>query len=221
MLNNKKRVNFQPHPFHFIFDLGKSCYTKINKLKSVKLLTRPFSTTVIKRADPLGTTALAFSTSYAYSLLANPFGGAFILLMGMAAALFFLTGYLPEFFAQDPSYAMILVRLDNLLLLFERFLLYEQNGINLLVASINNFSPEVLGNLYLSLQELVTVRESLFFRLESLINSPEIEFLEGPLVDRINNVFEDLRLGGNNLMALIREIEDKLGISESERIPSF
>jgi hypothetical protein len=139
----------------------------------------------------------------------------------MAAALFFLTGSLPEFFAQDPSYAVILARLDNLLLLFERFLLYEQNGINLLVASINNFSPEVLGNLYLSLQELVTVRESLFSRLDSLINSPEIEFLEGPLVDRINNVFEDLRLGGNNLMALIREIEDKLGISESERIPSF
>ena len=191
------------------------------KLNSRELPVRPFSSTTSRRGDPLGVTALAFGTPYPSSFLASPFGSTFIILMGMAATLFFVTGSLPEFFAQDPSYALILLRLDNIFNLYESFLLYEQNGINMLLTNLGNFSPETLRNFYLSLQELVTIRESLFSILDRLINLPEIELLGGPVLDRANQIIEDLRLGGNNLMGLIRDIEDILNISEQERIPSF
>jgi len=98
---------------------------------------------------------------------------------------------------------------------------YELNGINVMLTSMSNFSPEVLNHFYLSLQELVTVREALFSYLADVINSPEIEFLPRPLVERIEQNMEDLRLGGNNLMALVRDIEARLNIPQAERIPSF
>lgn len=194
---------------------------RLNYVKHDKLPIRPFSSTSSRRGDPLGSLVAAFSVPYAPSFLCNPLGGAFILLMGMASTLFFVTMSLPEFFSQDPSYAIIIQRLENIFLLYERFLSYEQSGIDILLANLNNFSPETLNNFYLSLQELVTVRESLFSNLSNLINSPEIEFLERPIVDRINQIFEQLRSGGNNLMGLIRNIEDRLDIAEEERIPSF
>lgn len=196
-------------------------YVKSDLLLHNKLPIRSFSSTFSKRGDPLSNLVVAFSTPYASSFLCNPLGSAFILLMGMASTLFFVTISLPEFFAQDPSYAAILQRLDNIFLLYERFLSYEQSGIDILLANLNNFSPETLNNFYFSLQELVTVRESIFSNLSDLINSPEIEFLERPIVDRINQIIEDLRSGGNNLMSLIRNIEDRLNIAEEERIPSF
>jgi len=108
-----------------------------------------------------------------------------------------------------------------MLLLSEMFITYEQRGIDVMLASMNNFSPEVLHHFYLSLQELVTARESLFSNLSDAINSPNIEFLPRPLVDRIDQNLEDLRLGGNDLMALIRDVEARLNIPQSERIPSF
>lgn len=169
----------------------------------------------------MGVTVLSFSHPYASSLMCNPLGGAFILLMGMAVTLFFVTQSLPEFFSQDPSYALIIQRLDSLFSLYERFLVLEQNGVNILLANIDNFTPETLGNFYLSLQELITIRESIFPTLDYIINSPEIEFLERPIVDRINTIIEDLRLGGNNLVVLIRNIENRLNIPMEQRIPSF
>ena len=202
-------------------NLSRFDYVKSDLLLHNKLPIRSFSSTFSRRGDPLGSLVVAFSTPYASSFLCNPLGGAFVLLMGMASTLFFVTMSLPEFFAQDPSYAVIIQRLESIFLLYERFLSYEQNGIDILLANLNNFSPETLNNFYLSLQELVTVRESLFSNLSNLINSPEIEFLEGPIVDRINQIFEELRLGGNNLMGLIRSIEGRLNIAEEERIPLF
>lgn len=197
-----------------------SNYIKLNLLL-IKLPLRLFSTTSMRKADPMSTVVISFNTPYASSFMANPLGGAFILLMGMASTLFFVTAALPEFFAQDYSYALIIQRLENISLLHETFLAYERSGTDILLASMNNFSPEVLGNFYLSLQELVTVRESLFNILDNLMDSPDIQFMEEPIVDRINQIHEDLRLGGNNLMALIRNIEDRLNIVEEERIPSF
>ena len=196
-------------------------HVELNLSLSRKLPVRPFSSTPSRKGDPLGITSLAFATAYSSSFLANPFGAAFILLMGMAATLFFVTRSLPDFFLQDPSYASILLRLDNIFNLYENFLLYEQNGINILLANLSNFSPETLRSFYLSLQELVTIRESIFFNLDHLINSPEIELLGGPILDRANQILEDLRLGGNNLMDLIRNLENRLNIPEEERIPSF
>ena len=213
--NNIKNPTLNRHP------LANSNYIGLNLLSLIKLPLRSFSTTSIRKADPLSTVVAAFNTPYVSSFLANPLGGAFILLMGMASTLFFVTMSLPEFFAQDISYAMILQRLEAIFLLYERFILYEQSGIDMLLANINNFSPEILGNFYLSLQELVTVRESLFSILSDFVNSPEMELMEGPTVDRANQILEDLRLGGNNLMDLIRNLEDRLNIGENERIPSF
>lgn len=196
-------------------------YVKFPLIVNYKLTIRSFSSTYRREGDPLGTVAAAFTTTYAPSFLSNPLGASFIILMGLATSLFFVTGSLPGFFGQDPTYAMIIQRLDNIFLLCETFLSYEQSGIDILTANLNNFTPETLHNFYLSLQELVLVRESLFSNLSNLINSPEIEFAEGPILDRINQNFEDLRVGGNNLMGLIRILEDRLNIMEEERIPSF
>jgi hypothetical protein len=185
------------------------------------LRTRLFSTTPIIKGDPLNTTVLAFSTPYTLSLFSNPFGGTFILLMGMAVCLFCLTQSLPEFVEQNPEYAAVIQRIDTLLLLYERFTFYENYGIDLLHANIGNFTPEILRSLYTPLQELVTTRESVFNILNDTINIPEVRFLEGITADRIDSVIEELRSSGNNLMNLIRNIEIRLNIPEQERIPPF
>jgi len=196
-------------------------YTQSNSLLHNGVPIRPFSSTPRRRADPLSTTVVAFGSSHAPSLLSNPLGCAFVLLTGMATTLFYLVAGLPGFFAHDPSLWHILQHIDNMLCLCEMYMSYEQSGINVMLASVSNFSPEVLNHFYLSLQELVTAREALFSYLGDVINSPEIEFLPRPLVERIEQNMEDLRLGGNNLMALVRDIEVILNIPQAERIPSF
>ena len=183
--------------------------------------TRSFSSTPRRKGDPLFTTSIAFASPYAASLLCNPLGAAFILLMGMATTLFFLTLGLPGFFALNPPLGLVLQRLDNIFLLSETYLSYEQNGINILLSNIGNFSPETLNNYYLSLQELITVRESLFSNFNNAIMSPQVEALPEVLADRANHIFEEFRLSGNNLISLIRDIEGRLNIPENERIPSF
>jgi len=65
---------------------------------------RSFSSTSCRKGDPLGTTVIAFGSSYASSLLSNPLGGAIVLLMGMATTLFLVLMDFPVFFAQDPPY---------------------------------------------------------------------------------------------------------------------
>ena len=182
---------------------------------------RPFSSTSVRKADPVGFTALSFFTPYPSSILTNPVAGAFIVLIGMAATLFLTTSDLSIFFAGEHTLGEILRRIDNLFLLYERFLVLELNEIERLFANLDNLNPGTLTNFYFVLQELVAVRESLFNILTELINSPYIELLPRPVVDRINDIYEDLRLGGNNLMGLIREIEDILNIPREERIPSF
>lgn len=200
--------------------ISSNC-TTTNLASFVVLPARLFSTTLIRKVDPLGTTVLAFNTPYAPSLLANPFGIAFVLLMGMGVCLFYLTQSLPESLGQSPEYIIVIQQIDNLLLLYERFLYYEQYVINMLLPNLDNFTPEALRNYYLALQELVTVRESAFNRLNNLFNLPEIQFLGRIIVDRIENAIEELRLSGNNLMFLVRNIETRLNIPEGERIPPF
>src|SRR5215472_7282770 len=102
-----------------------------------------------------------------------------------------------------------------MLLLCETFIAYEQSLIDILMASMGNFSPEILNYFYLLLQELVTVRESLFSHLSDLISIPQIQFLNiEPLFERFDQVLEDFRFGGNRLMTLIRDVEDRLNIPE-------
>lgn len=204
----------------------KSNSSRLNVSKSDLVLhngipVRPFVSTSQKKVDPLGFVALSFATPYPPSLLANPLAGGFIILVGMAASLFLITSSLPQFFSQDPSYAQILCRLENIFLLYDTFLSFEQSEVNRMLVNLNNFTPETLTNFYFSLQELVAVRESVFEAVTNLINSPEIEFIERPLNVRINGIYQDLRSGGNSLMNLIRTIEDLLNIPEDDRIPSF
>lgn len=195
--------------------------TKFNLVLHKGTTVRSFASTPSSKIDPIWSTALAFATPYSPSVLANPLAGAFILLMGMAVTLFFLVSTLPRFFAGDPSYAEIIRNLDNILSLLETFLAYEQSGVNIMLTNLNNFSPEILTNYYSILQELVTVRESLYIKLDRLVNSPNIVFIERPIIDRVNEIYENYRLGGNNLMNLVRNIENRLNIPEQERIPSF
>jgi len=169
----------------------------------------------------LGVSVGAFAIPYASSLVFNPFVGAFVVLTGLAATLYFVTVNFSVFLTQDASYAFILQRLDYMFHLYDTLLVYEQNGIDLFMANMNNFSPESLRNFYLVFQELITVRESLFNALGNLLSTPEIEFLEGPILERANQILEDLRLGGNNLVGIIRILEDRLNIPEGERIPTF
>ena len=182
---------------------------------------RPFSSTSSNKVDPLGVVALSFATPYSPSLLANPLASSIIILIGLAGTLFFTTLALPQFFLQDPSYAQIICRLENIFLLYDTFLAYERSVSDIMIANLGNFTLETLTNFYFSLQELVTVRESVFEIVTNFINSPDIELLEGPLKIRINEIHQDLRSGGNSLINLIRDIEDTLNIPEDDRIPSF
>ena len=211
-----KLKKFQSNPILSKFYFVKSVHLNLNKLP-----VKSFSSTPVRKGDPLGVVVISFSTPYSFSFLANPFGGSFTLLMGLATVLYFLTTDLITFFSQDHEYGTLLQRLDNIFLLYERFISYEQSGINLFLANIDNHTPEALRQFYLSFQELVTVRESLYNRLSDVMNLPQMQFVEEPLIDRVNQTFEDLRSGGNNLMSLVRGIENRLNIPEQERIPPF
>lgn len=182
---------------------------------------RSFSSTVPRKADPLGVVAAAISTPHTLSFLSNPLGGLVMVLIGMATTLFFVFMSLSSVFGQDNAFSFFLQRLDSILLLCERFLLYERNVVSLIGAHLSSFSSATLHSFYLPLQELVFIHESIFSIVNDLLISPHIERLPGPLVDRLNQSFENLRLEGNGLMMLVREIEDRLNIAESDRIPSF
>jgi hypothetical protein len=54
-----------------------------------------------------------------------------------------------------------------------------------------------------------------------VIDTVQVECLPGPLKDRINEIHEDLRLMGNNLTGLLRDVEDLLNLPEDQRIPRF
>jgi hypothetical protein len=211
--------------------LSNSRYVKNSNLRCVKLglpvmpysptPIRPFSTTSSRKADPLSFLVGSFAIPYPSDLLLNPLSGTFISLIGMGSTLFFLTVSLSGFFAYNSEYALILQRLDNIFLLFESFILTEQQAIDTFITNFDNYTPETLAQLYFLLQEHITVRETLFDVLSSEFNNPQIELTEEPLVVRADWIFENFRLGGNNVMDLVRDIENRLNIPEEHRVPSF
>jgi hypothetical protein len=160
--------------------------TKLHFLINNKPSKRWFTSTSSRRVDPLGTVALALATPYPPSYLFDPFSATLLVLLGMAGTLFFVSVSLVDFFASDPSYVMILQRIDNLLLFYETFLSKQEIAIDMMLANLNNIAPEALTNYYFSLQELVAVTESIFPVLSNEVNSPNIELLPEPLVIRIN-----------------------------------
>jgi len=87
-----------------------------------KLEVRYLSSSPRLGADSLGVLIASLGTSYTPSFLGNHLGAAFILLMGLASTLFFVTASFSGRIAQDPSYEFILQRLDLVFLLYESFI---------------------------------------------------------------------------------------------------
>ena len=170
-----------------IFDCVRS-----NLLWHKKSDVRSFSYTFSRKGDPLGFMAVAYNVAYTPNLINNPLGGAFILLMGMSAILFFLVTGLPGVLMEDHSLAFIIQQLDSILLLCERLVLEEQRAVDLLLANLNNYAPgsELLYRICFLFQEHALARESLFSRFSILVDLPIIQFLPGPLIDRIHGNFK-------------------------------
>jgi hypothetical protein len=198
-----------------------NCTTSIWCKTAPKSQVRLFSSTSIRNGDPLGITAMALSVPYAAGFIANPLGGSFILLMGMGAAIFGLTTSFMTFAETNVDLGQILQRLDSIFCLYETFILFIQSGINILDTTLDNFTPEVLVYFYDSLQELITIVECLFAELNTLMVSPHVTLAGEPVVERGELILEDLRQVGNDLVALIRDIEDRLNLPEDHRLPSF
>ena len=209
-----------------IFDLYMlhviNCTTRILCKTPLKSQVRLFSSTSVRKADTLGITAMALSVPYAAGFIANPLGGSLILLMGMGTAIFGLTTSFITFAeTNDVDLGQILQRLDSIFCLYETFILFIQSGINILHTMLNNFTPEVLVYFYDSLQELITIIECLFAELNTVMVSPHVTFAGEPVVQRGEAILEDLRLVGNDIMVLIRDIETRLNLPEDHRLPPF
>jgi len=208
-----------------IFDLYMlhviNCTTRILCKTPLKSQVRLFSSTSVRKADALGTTAMALSVPYAAGFIANPLGGSLILLMGMGTAIFGLTTSFITFAETDVDLGQILQRLDSIFCLYETFILFIQSGISILDTTLDNFTPEVLVYFYDSLQELITVIECLFAELNTVMVSPHVTFAGEPVVERGELILEDLRSVGNDVMVLIRKIEDRLNLPEDHRLPLF
>jgi hypothetical protein len=198
-----------------------NCTARILCKMSPKSQVRLFSSTSIRKADPLSTTAIALSVPYAAGFIANPLGGSFILLMGMGTAIFGLTTSFIAFAETNVDLGLILQRLDSIFCLYETFILFIQSGINILDTTLDNFTPEVLVYFYDSLQELITIIECLFAELNTVMVSPYVIFAGEPVVERGELILEDLRLVGNDVMVLIRNIETRLNLPENDRLPPF
>ena len=190
-------------------------------LAYAKQSVRLFSSTLIKKADPLGFTALTFTVPHASSVLVNPLMAGIILLIGMGTSLIILTSNLDQFFGVSPELLVVLRRLDIVFLLYETFISTAYNDISILLANLGNFTPESLTNFYFVLQQFISVTESLFNAVTELMDLPEIRFIPRPAFDRLNDIHHNLRGIGNDVMDCIREIEDMLNIPEDDRIPNF
>jgi len=74
---------------------------------------------------------------------------------------------------------------------------------------------------YNGLLELITVRESFFRELSEIVSHAQIDLTNTPVIDRVNQTLEDLRLGGNDLVELARQLEYQLMIPAQRRFPEF
>jgi hypothetical protein len=151
---NSRRIAVNSNLIHDVVN-SNSRRTTVNYNSTVLGLTsffilpkKLFSTTCIRKGDPLGITVISYGYPYAQSLLFNPIGSAFIVLTGMAITLFFVTQSLGVSFMADPSYALLDQRLDAIFLLYERFFTQESLAINSLSANIDNYSTRELYNFY-------------------------------------------------------------------------
>jgi hypothetical protein len=182
---------------------------------------RPFKASSRRRVDPLSSTSLALATPYTSVFLAHPIGAAIIISVGMAGTLYFLTVSFGRSIESGNELAEFLRRIDIFFALLERFVASENALINMLNVNMSNFSPEFLTACYSALKELVFLRESLFNALNVLAEHPLMDSVDAPVVLNINSTLENLRLGGNSIVILLREVEERLNIPANLRVPSF
>lgn len=118
-----------------------------------------------------------------------------------------------------PEYILehFIEQLEDLFILYDRFVLFERSTINLAFANINNFSLEELENLHLSIRQLIITRESISTMLRHFLRLTQRRFIEPYTVERVRNIIDEIRLGNDGIIDLLIAIEDRLGIPESER----
>jgi hypothetical protein len=180
---------------------------------------RSFKASPKRRMDPLGYTAVAYTPSF----LASPIGAAIAILLGMTGTLFFLTVSLGRSLESGPDLelAEVLRLLDLVFALYDRLIGLERVLINRFHVGMNDFDPEVLAAYYSALRELIFFRECLFHVLSIFVDHHLIDSINAPIVGRINLTLEELRGGGNNLVVLLRELEERLNIPENLRMALF
>jgi hypothetical protein len=232
----KKRNNFRAYPF--------VCYSR-----------RCFSRTPILRTDPvtlpLTATSLAFNVPYSPSVLANPLGVTFIILVGLATSLFFLSEPMYNFFLADPPTPFTYEQAYSIFCAYDTFLSREKIAISEMWNDLSNYSPELLRGFYFQIQELITVRELNFITLFGFFDHPRVsrwfpinpvqdflpnapimsnaillpyterEYLERHIARSMFSTIAYYRRGGNDLFRLLRHMEDVLQVPFSQRIPVY
>jgi hypothetical protein len=157
------------------------------KLPNNYLRIRVFSSTPLKRSDPMGA-ALVVVTSHGSTLINTTIANTFVLLIGMATALFNITGPFINFISDPTLLVSGLDDLSHLLRIYQRFLQLEINLINLLISHLGSLTEEQLIIFYIMLQEFVTTRESLYSALDNVITSLDRNSLGLEINNRINGI---------------------------------
>jgi hypothetical protein len=141
----------------------------------------------------------------------------------MSSGLFCVTEPFIIDFVHNPVPEYILERfieqLEDLFVLYDRFVSFERSTINLAFTNINNFSSEELRNLHLSIRQLIITRESISTMLHYFLRVSRRHLINPYSVRRVRNIIDEIRSGNSDITDLLIAIEDRLGIPESERRP--
>lgn len=231
--NSNKRIAVKPKYFLLTF----SCF--------IKKLVRSYSVTLVKRVDsvtsPLLVTSLAFNTPYSPSILSNPIGAAFLVLIGMATTLYYVSTPMFNFFLWGEPTIFSVEQANYIFTLFDEFLSREKYTIRLLLNDLSpSYDPELLRGFYFQIQELITIKEYSYLSLFGFYDHPSVQafIAEGhvptiPVLDterawaqryianRILPIHWAYRHEGCNLVHLLRSIENYLWVPTVRRVPSF
>lgn len=180
-----------------------------------KLPKRPFSATSIRKSDPSLIALIGASTSWnPFLVLSNPIGITLIVLVSMVTTLFYVTQPMPNIYMEIP-FPEVLQLLSSI---YHTYIDLESLTTTFIVNNINMFSREELINLYLILQEIIDIEDRIYHLLQHLTDLLEEDSMEME-VDILIDLSTDFTFEGSNLMDLIRNVEDRLNIPHSERIP--
>ena len=179
---------------------------------------RLFSTTKSLRVDPLAVTALAFKTINPGTLpliytsfLPRIIGAAYVVYLFLNTLEFELSQSLVLDFRNGVRGAEMV----------NGYLFDIDNFINSLRSQwINSHhTMEELHSIYIHLQQLITIHESMFDTLADIVNRTENRIDLG----EYNETYDRIREQGGNLVELLRSIENYLSVNDwfTSRIPNF